>query len=67
MAHMKVNQASAPARAARLPRNHDTVVSCDALPSAGIVNLCDLPTKTRANREEHKREGHALLVAGQES
>ena len=67
MTHMKVNRASAPIRTARLPRENDTVVRCDVLPSASIVNLCNLPAKNRANCEQHKCEGHAFLVASQKS
>jgi hypothetical protein len=65
MTHMKVNQASTPARTARLPRENDTVVRGDALPGTSVVNFCDLPTKTRANREQHECEGHAFLAASQ--
>jgi hypothetical protein len=67
MAHMKVNHASASARTARLPRENDSVVRRDALPSASIINFCNLPAKTSANREQHECEGHALLVASQKS
>jgi hypothetical protein len=67
MTHMKVDQASAPASTARLPRENDTVVRREALPSASIVNLCNLPAKKRAKREQHECEGHAFLVASRES
>jgi hypothetical protein len=67
MAHMKVYQAPAPARTASLPRESDAVMRSDALPGASIINLRNLPTETRANRQERDRERHAPLVPSQKS
>jgi hypothetical protein len=67
MAHVEVNQAPAPTRPARCPRKNDAAVKCDPLPSARIVNLCDLPAETRARCEEHQGENNPLLVASYES
>ncbi len=63
MAHVKANQAPAAARTAWLPRKNNTVVGGDALAGVRIVNLGDLPTKTRADRKHWEQEDQAPMVA----
>jgi len=68
MAHTKVDQASTSSCcAARRPREDDMVVGCNTLPRGSVINLCNLPAKTRTRCEQHKWENEALLVVGQES
>ncbi|GEM_PF-5000152 len=43
------------------------VVGCNTLPRGSVINLCNLPAKTRTRCEQHKWENEALLVVGQES
>ncbi len=56
MAHMKVYQSSAAARAARLPGKNNAVMGDDTLTGVRIVNLRDLPTETRAGGKQQERE-----------
>ena len=68
MAHVEVDQRlAAGICAAWLPWKDDAVVAGNRLAGAGVVDLRDLPTETRAYCDEDQAQGYGFPVSGHRS